>query len=117
MVAAIVFFAVNGATQRRKATLATIEEAIRGGQQVTPEMVKALGMPKKDTGGDLKSGAILIAVALALVVLGQVISAVEPGGDADEAAYIFLGFAAFPGFIGLVLLAFGFFGNKTKEKA
>ncbi len=109
-IVAIVFIAINGGTQKRKAALQTVEEAIRAGQQVTPELVRALGMPRKDRGGDLKSGAILLAVALAFVVLGWTISGVEE--DAEEAFRIMGGIAAFPGFIGLVLIGFGLMGSK-----
>ena len=108
MVVAIVWIAFNASTQRRKSTLSVIEEAIRGGQQLTPETITALGMPKKNSNGDLKSGSILLAIAAALVVLGLAIAGVE--GD-EEAAMIMPAIAAFPGFIGLVLLAFGLMGR------
>jgi hypothetical protein len=110
MVVAIVFIAINGGTQKRKAALSTVEEAIRAGQQVTPELVRALGMPRKDRGGDLKSGAILLAVAAAFVALGWTISGIEE--DAAEAFRVMAGIAAFPGFIGLVLIGFGLMGSK-----
>ncbi len=110
MVVAIVFISINGGTQKRKAALSTVEEAIKAGQQLTPELVRALGMPHKDRGGDLKSGAILLAVAIAFVFLGWTISGVEE--DAAEAVRIMAGIAAFPGFIGLVLIGFGLTGSK-----
>jgi len=109
MVVAIVFIAINGGTQKRKAALSTVEEAIRAGQQVTPELVRALGMPRKDRNGDLKSGGILLAVAAALVVFGLMGSGID--GDEDMRT-IFAGIAAFPGFIGLVLIGFGLMGPK-----
>jgi hypothetical protein len=112
MVVLIVFIAVNSSTQKRKATLLTVQEAIRGGQQLTPETIRALGMPRKDSNADLKSGSILIAVALAMVVFGGVVSVMEGGPDAGEAFWVFLGLSAFPGFIGVVLLAFGLLGSK-----
>tara|TARA_R110000868_G_scaffold26347_2_gene101508 strand:+ start:2053 stop:2448 length:396 start_codon:yes stop_codon:yes gene_type:complete len=106
----IVFIAINGSTQKRKAALRTVEEAIRAGQQVTPELVRALGMPRKDRNGDLKGGAILLAVAAALIVLGMMVSGLDE--DAAEAMTVMSGIAAFPGFIGLVLVGFGLLGNK-----
>jgi len=109
MVVAIVFIAINGGTQKRKAALSTVEEAIRAGQQVTPELVRALGMPRKDRNGDLKSGGILLAVAAALVVFGLMGSGID--GDEDMRT-IFAGIAALPGFIGLVLIGFGLMGPK-----
>jgi len=118
MVVLIVFVAVNGSVQKRRATLKTIEEAIRNGQQMTPDLIRALGMPRKNAGGDVKSGAILIAVALALIVFGWMVSAIDGGSEAYEAQMVFLGFAAFPGFIGVVLMGFGLLSkNKPEEQA
>ena len=114
MVVAIVWIAFNANTQRRKATLSTIEEAIRGGQQMTPETIKALGMPgKSNSNGDLKSGLILIAVAAGFLVLGWAIGSMD--GD-DEAMYIMPAIASFPGFIGLVLVGFGLLGRKKEQE-
>ena len=114
MVVAIVWIAFNSHTQRRKATLGTIEEAIRSGQQMTPETIKALGMPtKRNSNGDLKAGLILIAVAAAFIVLGWAIGSME--GD-EEAMYIMPAIASFPGFIGAVLIGFGLMGRKKDEQ-
>lgn len=112
MVVLIVFIAVNSSTQKRKATLLTVQEAIRGGQQLTPDTIRALGMPRKDSNADLKSGSILIAVALAMIVFGGVISMMEGDPEAGEAFWVFGGLSAFPGFIGVVLLGFGLLGSK-----
>lgn len=111
MVVAIVWIAMSTVSRNRRATLKVVEEAIRNGQEMTPETIRALGMPRKDTNGDLKSGAILIAIALAMVVLGFAIY----GMDGDEEAVIILpAIAAFPGLIGLVLIGFGLFGKKDQ---
>lgn len=110
MVVAIVFISINGGTQKRKAALNTVDEAIRAGQQVTPELVRSLGMPNKGRNGDLKAGAILLAVALAFVVLGWTIAGIDE--DAGEAFRVMSGIAAFPGFIGVVLIGFGVMGSK-----
>lgn len=112
MVVLIVFIAVNGGTQKRKAALATVQEAIRAGQQMTPETIRALGMPRKDSNGDLKWGGILIAVALAMVVFGWTLSMIDTD---EEVFHVFLGMSSFPGFIGVVLLGFGLLGNKNKD--
>lgn len=110
MVLGIVWVAVRASAQKRKDTLDVITTAIQQGQEMTPDTIRALGMPRKNnSNGDLKSGAILIAVALALIVLGFAIGAVE--GD-EEAYYIMPSIAAFPGFIGVVLLFFGLTGKK-----
>lgn len=115
MVVLIVYIAVNSSTQKRKATLATVQEAIRGGQEMSPETIRALGMPRKDSNSDVKWGSILIAVALAMITFGWTVANMESGGDAEEAFMAFLGMSAFPGFIGVVLLGFGLLGNKNKS--
>jgi hypothetical protein len=107
MVAAIVYFSISGGTKRRAAVLKTVEEAIKAGQQLTPASIRALGA-KKDTGSDMKTGAILMAVAAAIVVFGWAMT----GMDDDFPQSVFNGIAAFPGFIGLVLLGFGFTAKK-----
>ncbi|WP_291844686.1 DUF6249 domain-containing protein [Maricaulis sp.] len=112
MVLGIVWVAVNAGTQKRKATLNTIEEAIRAGQTIDPDTVRALGMPRKDRNGDLKAGLILIAVAAAFMVLGWTVGMVE--GE-EEAMYIMPALASFPGFIGLVLVGFGLLGKKKQD--
>ena len=99
MVAAIVYFSINGGTKRRGAVLKTVEEAIKAGQQLSPATIRALGA-KKDTGSDMKTGAILMAVAAAIYVFGWAVAGVDE--DAAEAQTVFAGIAAFPGFIGLV---------------
>jgi len=109
MVVAIVWIAMSAVSRNRKATLRVVEEAIRNGQTMTPDTIRALGMPRRDSNGDLKSGSILVAIALALIVLGFAIFGVE--GD-EEAMYIMPAVAAFPGLIGLVLIGFGLFGKK-----
>lgn len=114
MVVLIVFVAVNSGTQKRKATLRVVEEAIRAGQEMTPETIRALGMPRKNANGDLKAGSILLAVAAAMIVFGMMMSGMDGGGD-EEVLMVFTGIAAFPGFIGVVLLAFGLLGKKKDD--
>jgi hypothetical protein len=102
-------------SKNRRAVLETVREASRNGQQLDPETIKALGMPQKQNrNGDLKAGAILIAIAAGFLVLGWSISAVD-AGDAAEAFPIMAAVASFPGFIGIVLLLFGL--TKKKDNA
>ena len=69
MVAAIVGFNVWGAASRRKQVMETVRDAIRAGQTLDADTIKALGAEETKTkGGDLKAGLILIAIAAALVV-------------------------------------------------
>ncbi|MCC5995707.1 MAG: hypothetical protein JJU18_04980 [Oceanicaulis sp.] len=96
-------------SRNRREVLETVREAIRNGQTLDPDTIKALGMPQKKAGnGDLKWGLILIAVALALIVMGWMISATAPiGANEPDPMIMMTGIAAFPGFIGLVLTGFG----------
>jgi len=92
--------------------LETVREAVRSGQQLSPETIKALGVQEKPKGGDLKAGAILIAIAAALIVLGVAIGTVE--GD-NQVVTIMVAVSAFPGFIGVVLMLFGLFSRKKDQ--
>ena len=114
MVVAIVALNVAGAASRRKAVLETVREAVRSGQELTPETIRALGVEEKPKGGDLKAGAILIAVAGALVILGRAISTLD--GGSTEVTTIMSAVAAFPGLIGAVLILFGLAGVLTKKR-
>lgn len=107
MVIAIVGLTVWSRAARRKQVMETVRDAIRSGQTLDPATIKALGAeePKKK-GGDLKAGLILIAVAAALVVFGYAIGSADVG-DTPEIVPIFTAIAAFPGFIGVVLVLFG----------
>ncbi|WP_439636757.1 DUF6249 domain-containing protein [Oceanicaulis sp.] len=112
MVVAIVALNVIGSASRRKAVLETVREAVRSGQQLSPETIKALGVQEKPKGGDLKAGAILIAIAAALVVMGWTIQMTSAD---DEVFPIMLAVSAFPGFIGVVLMLFGLFARKKDQ--
>ena len=113
MVAAIVGFVSWSNVSKKRAVMETVKEALRSGQQLTPETIEALGAKDKDEGGggagDLKGGLILIAVAAGLIVLGLAIGPTvameEP--DAPNMVILMGAVASFPGFIGLVLVVFG----------
>jgi hypothetical protein len=114
MVAAIVGFNAWASTAKRKQVMETVRDAIRSGQQLDPQTIKALGAQEKPKGGDLKSGLILIAIASAFVLLGFAVSG-EEFADEPGLVMIMAAVAAFPGFIGVVLVLFGLF-NLRKDK-
>lgn len=107
----IVLIAVGAAVINRFNLHATIREAVRHGQTLDAEAIKALGAPaRKEQSNDMKSGLILVAVAAGLVVMGYMFGqTIETGGDDPSPAFIFAGIAAIPGFIGVVLTLFGVF--------
>jgi hypothetical protein len=76
-------------------------------QALAPEPRRACS-PQRD----VRTGAILIAVAVAMLVMGYVLSI--DGGEARRAFHPLYGAAAFPGFIGLVILAFGLAGRERR---
>ena len=80
----------------RVAAQATIQGAIERGQALTPELVAHL--TELDTGrGDLRRGAISIAISLAIVVFAVAI------GEQDAVRPL-AGIAAFPLLVGLAYL-------------
>lgn len=120
MVAMIVGFVMWSNASKKKAVMETVKEAIRSGQQLSPETISALGAGEKPDGnGDLKGGAILIAVAAALIVLGAAVGPTVAMDDPDAPNMLLMmaAVASFPGFIGLVLLGFGIFKIKNQSKS
>jgi hypothetical protein len=84
-----------------------IGKMIEKGDTVTPETIRALGIQPGNPHRDVKTGMVLISIAFALIVFGQVI-------PEDEAATVMLGFATFPLFVGIALITFWyFFGRKN----
>lgn len=81
----------------------TIRRAMDGGQQLTPELIKALGAPRRQRGGDLRWGIVWLALGLGFAAFGGAM-----GNFAEEALFAITGVAAFPVFIGLALIAIHF---------
>ncbi len=90
----------------------TIQAAIGNNTELTPEVIKALGANPAKPYADLRAGVVLIAVALGFVILGYNISNVEGN---KEVMSIMTGVAAFPGLIGLALIAMHFFLKGKKD--
>lgn len=100
----IVYYYRSKAHTRMSALIGTL---IEKGEPVTPETIHALGIQTGNPHRDLKTGMVLISIALALAVLGQVI-------PEDDAGTVMLGIATFPFFVGTALITFWyFFGRKN----
>ena len=84
----------------------TIQSAISNNTELTPQVIQALGAKPEKPFADLRSGVVLIAVALGIFVLGGGISSAE---NDPEVMSIMMGVAAFPGFIGVALIGMHFF--------
>ncbi|KPP80463.1 MAG: hypothetical protein HLUCCA04_12480 [Oceanicaulis sp. HLUCCA04] len=105
----VVLIAVGAAVINRFNLHSTVREALRQGQTLDADAIKALGAPaRKNENNDLKAGFILMAVAAGLVVMGYAFGSTIPmRGDEPSPVFIFAGIAAIPGFIGIVLAGFG----------
>lgn len=100
----IVWIVYHHGAKNRREVLETVRQAAQSGTQLTPDVIKALGMPQKKKGGDIRAGIILLAIAAAFITLGYTIGAVE---NDFEALGIMAGVASFPGFVGIALIAMG----------
>ncbi len=87
----------------------TLRMSIEKGQPLPPEFLESLKVGQvrqKSPANDIRSGIILIAIALGVVVWNFL----DNGYTLDEIS----GFAAIPGFIGLALLILGIIGNRKQ---
>ena len=100
----IVWIVFHFGSKNRREVLETVRVAAQSGTQLTPETIRALGMPQKRRGGDIRAGIILLAIAAAFMVLGAAIAGVE---NEREALWIMAGVASFPGFVGAALILMG----------
>ncbi|MCI5044519.1 MAG: DUF6249 domain-containing protein [Aquisalinus sp.] len=89
----------------------TIREMLKSGQPIDEKLIASLGIEREDRGGSVTGGFVLVAVAVALVLLGYF------GGHVSgepNAMLAMIGVAAFPGLIGVVLIISGLL-NKPKQ--
>lgn len=100
-------------SRNRAAVLETVRAAAQAGQQLSPETIRALGMPRRNKGGDVRWGIILLAIAIAFSILGWTINAAT---NEPEAFQIMLGVASFPGLVGIALIAMGVFMKSRNDE-
>ncbi len=101
------------AMRARRDVQQTIRAAIQAGQTLTPETIEAIAMDVHPARGDLRSGAILLASAAALLVIA-VLFPVPENGDAGIKSLIAAG-AALPGFLGAARLLLYAFRSRSKS--
>lgn len=114
MIVAIVVLPGYIRARSRQRMMDTMRVAYERGQPVPPELIEAINTdpksvrmsPRERSERDLRNGIITLAVALALIAFGWAVSYEE-----TDAFYPLVGMAAFPGFIGLALIAFGLIGR------
>ena len=115
----IAFFAVVPAivwavsAYRHKTHIAATEvmkAMVEKGESLTPQTIRALGIRPRRKNGDLRTGLVLIAIAVATIVLGGAI-------PEKEAKQVFGGLAMFPLLVGLVYTGLWvFIGRKSPEE-
>ena len=93
----------------QKAVTEVMKTMIDKGEALTPETIRALGVRPRRKHGDLRTGLILIAIAIATIFVGGAI----PEKEAQQA---FGGIAMFPLLVGLVYVGlWTFIGRKNPE--
>lgn len=112
MVVAIVAIPAWLKSRDRREMQATLRSAIEKGQPLPPEVIESITKdnvkPPATAARDLRTGVILLAVAVGLAILGYALSFNEM-----HAFYALSGAAAIPGMIGLAFIVLSFF-NKNK---
>lgn len=92
-----------------KAATEVMKAMVDKGESLTPEAIRALGIRPRRKHGDLRTGLILIALAIATIFLGGAI-------PEKEAQQVFGGLAMFPLLVGLVYVGlWTFIGRKNPE--
>jgi len=82
---------------------------VEKGDGLTLETIRALGIRPKRKHGDLRTGLVLIAIAVAMMFFGGAI-------PEKEAQQVFGGIAMFPLLVGLVYIGlWTFIGRKNPE--
>ncbi|MBK1968929.1 MULTISPECIES: DUF6249 domain-containing protein [Brevundimonas] len=113
MIAAIVVVPSWLKSRERREMQATLRASIEKGQPLPPEVIEAIS--KENTkeqataARDLRTGVVLLAVAIGIALFGYAVSFAEM-----DAFYPIAGGAAIPGMIGLAFIVLSFF-NKNKD--
>jgi hypothetical protein len=105
MIAAIVIVPRYFRSMERQKMAELMKAAIEHGQSVSPDVLDQLSTSAVKTAlppppaRDLRTGLVWIGVAVGLAAMGWAISF-----EAPDALYPFVGFAAFPAFIGIAFI-------------
>ncbi len=112
MVVAIVVIPAWLKSRERREMQATLRSAIEKGQPLPPEVIETISKdnvkPPATAARDLRTGVILLSVAVGIAIFGYAVSFAEM-----DAYYPIVGIAAIPGMIGLAFIILSFF-NKNK---
>lgn len=113
MVIAIVAIPAWLKSRDRREMQATLRSAIEKGQPLPPEVIDSISKenakPPATAARDLRTGVIMLSVAVGVALFGYAVSFAEM-----DAYYPIVGIAAIPGMIGLAFIILSFF-NKNKD--
>ena len=88
-------------------TTETLTAMVNKDVEITPDIIKSLGVRPTKSHRDLRIGLLLIAISIASAIFGGLI-------PEEEAHRVFLGMASFPFLVGLVYL--GLWGFITRKE-
>lgn len=112
MVIAIVVIPAWLKSRDRREMQATLRAAIDKGQPLPPEVIDSISKdnvkPPATAARDLRTGVILLAVAVGIALFGYAVSFAEM-----DAFYVISGMAAVPGAIGLAFIILSFFNKNN----
>nr|WP_240387265.1 DUF6249 domain-containing protein [Brevundimonas naejangsanensis] len=112
MIGAIVIVPNWLKSRDRREMQATLRSAIEKGQPLPPEVIESItkdnAKPPATAARDLRTGVILLAVAMGIAIMGYALRF-----NAMDAFYAVSGVAAIPGMIGLAFIILSIF-NKNK---
>jgi hypothetical protein len=93
------------AAKRKQDVQETIRTAIKHGQALTPEMVRAITMAEDEVRADFRRGLLLLAVALGLFAY-SLVPMMQPGDSSPPGSvnWMIALSAAFPAFLGAAYL-------------
>ena len=99
--------------QDRQRLHETIRLLAEKGQPISPEMLSSLAASpdRPNRGSDMRRGVTMIAVAIAMVVLGVALYPLTEGSATGP----LVGSAAFPGFIGIGLIVMAFIRRRNLD--
>ena len=113
MIAAIVLVPSWLKSRERREMQATLRASIEKGQSLPPEVIEAISKentkPPATAARDLRTGVILLSVAIGIALFAYAVSFAE-----IDAFYPIAGGAEIPGMIGLAFIIISFF-NKNKD--
>lgn len=112
MIAAIVIVPNWLKSRDRREMQGTLRSAIEKGQPLPPEVIESITKdnvkPPATAARDLRTGVIMLAVAIGVAIMGYGVSF-----NHMDAFYVLSGMAAIPGMIGLAFIVLSVF-NKNK---